>query len=309
MNSSCCSETHLKLTDGAAECQHKLPPLPYGGRGHSDPQPSSSALEFQQLSISYASTKKKVVDEISLSVACGQRVALVGHNGAGKSTLLKAAAGLIRPDSGRIAVYGNSVGACHHRTAYLPQRSDVDWLFPITVSDLVMTGRYVHLGWFRRPRSTDRQLVSASLERLGIQQLADRQIAELSGGQQQRALIARALVQQASLFLLDEPLNGVDESTRDIVDQVLSDHARVGGSVLVATHDLGRLSESFDVAVYLRGGRVEAVERLPGGQAEPAIQSESAIQSKLMQPQPMQMANAGAGDRVAPAAQALRGEL
>jgi manganese/zinc/iron transport system ATP- binding protein len=146
----------------------------------------------------------------------------------------------------------------------LPQRSDVDWHFPVTVADLVMTGRYVHLGWFKRPRATDRQLVDASLERLGILQLAKRQIAELSGGQQQRTLIARALVQQASLFLLDEPLNAVDESTRDVVDQVLGDHARVGGSVLVATHDLGRLSESFDAAVYLQGGQVQRVEQLPG---------------------------------------------
>jgi manganese/zinc/iron transport system ATP- binding protein len=253
--------------------------MPYGGRGHRDPQPSSSALEFHNLCVSYTRSRKRVVDDVSLTVARGQRVALVGHNGAGKSTLLKAAAGLIRPESGSINVYGNSVGACHHRTAYLPQRSDVDWHFPITVTDLVMTGRYVHLGWFRRPSATDRQLVAASLERLGIQQLADRQIAELSGGQQQRALIARALVQQASLFLLDEPLNAVDESTRDIVDQVLSDHARVGGSVLVATHDLGSLSESFDMAVYLKGGRVECVEQLPGGRAIRVQSTQSATQA------------------------------
>lgn len=206
-----------------------------------------------------------MVSDITLSVARGQRVALVGHNGAGKSTLLKAAAGLIKPDSGSILVYGNAVGACHHRTAYLPQRSDVDWHFPITVNDLVMTGRYVHLGWLKRPGAADRHLVSAALDRLAIGDLAQRQIAELSGGQQQRALIARALVQQASLFLLDEPLNAVDESTRDIVDNVLNDHAKVGGSVLVATHDLGRLSESFDVAVYMKGGRIQQVEMLPGG--------------------------------------------
>lgn len=265
MSDACCSENHLKLTNAEAECEHKLPPLPYGGRGHQGPKPSSLALEFQRLTVSYPSTKKIVVSDITLSVARGQRVALVGHNGAGKSTLLKAAAGLIKPDSGSISVYGNAVGACHHRTAYLPQRSDVDWHFPITVNDLVMTGRYVHLGWLKRPGVADRQLVSAALDRLGIGDLAQRQIAELSGGQQQRALIARALVQQASLFLLDEPLNAVDESTRDIVDNVLSDHAKVGGSVLVATHDLGRLSESFDVAVYMKDGRIQQVEMLPGG--------------------------------------------
>lgn len=273
MSNACCSENHLKLTNAAAECEHKLPPLPYGGRGHQGPKPSSLALEFQRLTVSYPSTKKIVVSDITLSVARGQRVALVGHNGAGKSTLLKAAAGLIKADSGSISVYGNAVGACHHRTAYLPQRSDVDWHFPITVNDLVMTGRYVHLGWLKRPGPADRQLVSAALDRLGIGDLAQRQIAELSGGQQQRSLIARALVQQASLFLLDEPLNAVDESTRDIVDNVLSDHAKVGGSVLVATHDLGRLSESFDVAVYMKDGRIQQVEKLPGGKFTAEVNS------------------------------------
>lgn len=265
MSANCCSENHLKLTDGIAECDHKLPPFPYGGRSHLGPQQVGPALEFLDVAVSYPTTKRLVVGDVNLAVARGQRVALVGHNGAGKSTLLKAAAGLIKPDRGAIRVYGNAVGACHHRTAYLPQRSDVDWHFPISVFDLVMTGRYVHLGWLRRPKLADRQLVMAALDRLAIANLANRQIAELSGGQQQRALIARALVQQASLFLLDEPLNAVDEATRDIVDRVLSDHVKVGGSILVATHDLGRLSESFDVAVYLREGRVNQVEQLPGG--------------------------------------------
>lgn len=279
MTPASCTESHLKLTEGAAECHHKLPLLPYGGRGHREPQPSSAALDFQQLCISYSRSGKRVVSDVSLTIGRGQRVALVGHNGAGKSTLLKAAAGLIRLESGNIYVYGNAVGACHHRTAYLPQRSDVDWHFPISVTDLVMTGRYVHLGWFRRPGVTDRQIVTAALNRLGIQQLADRQIAELSGGQQQRALIARALVQQASLFLLDEPLNAVDEATRDVVDQVLTDHSRIGGSVLVATHDLGRLSESFDVAVFLQDGRVESIQSLPGGRSLQAETTRLMVQS------------------------------
>ncbi|MFO0944003.1 MAG: ABC transporter ATP-binding protein [Pirellulales bacterium] len=264
MSANCCSENHLKLTDGIAECDHKLPPFPYGGRSHLGPQQTGPALEFNGVAISYPTTKRLVIGDVNLSVSRGQRVALVGHNGAGKSTLLKAAAGLIKPESGSIRVYGNAVGSCHHRTAYLPQRSDVDWHFPISVFDLVMTGRYVHLGWLRRPKVADNKLVLAALNRLAIADLTDRQIAELSGGQQQRALIARALVQQASLFLLDEPLNAVDEATRDIVDKVLGDHVKVGGSILVATHDLGRLSESFDVAVYLKEGRVYQIEQLPG---------------------------------------------
>ena len=268
MSSTCCSENHLKLTSGSIECEHRLPPFPYGGKFHQGPLPSSPALEVKNLTIRYPSSQKVAIQNVSFLVARGQRVALVGHNGAGKSTLLKAAAGLIRADSGMISVYGNPVGACHHRTAYLPQRADVDWHFPITVSNLVMTGRYVHLGWLKRPTANDRELVIAALKRLGIDELRDRQISELSGGQQQRALIARALVQQASLFLLDEPLNAVDEATRLIVDQVLSDHVKVGGSVLVATHDLGRLSESFDKALYLQSGQVLRMDGLSGGFAE-----------------------------------------
>lgn len=283
MTATCCSENHLKLTDGAAECQHQLPPLPYGGRSHQGPDASSPALEFAKVVASYPTAKKVAVSDITLSVARGRRVALVGHNGAGKSTLLKAAAGLIKIDSGSMRVYGNPVGACHHRTAYLPQRSDVDWHFPISVADLVMTGRYVHLGWFQRPKRSDHQLVFAALSRLAIADLANRQIAELSGGQQQRALIARALVQQASLFLLDEPLNAVDEATRDIVDHVLNDHVKVGGSVLVATHDLGRLSESFDEAIYLKAGRIQAIEQLPGQRFQTHSTSEDATPASISQ--------------------------
>ncbi len=268
MNDACGTNQHeLSCCTGTAHhgCQHAEPKWPYAGRGHSDPVAGSWALQVQDLVIGYDLQQAPAVAGVSMNVASGQRVALVGHNGAGKSTLLKAAAGLVQVRSGTLRVYGNAVGACHHRTAYLPQRSDIDWHFPVTVADLVMTGRYVHLGWMRRPSRQDRHLACQAMDRLGIANLNGRQISRLSGGQQQRVLIARALVQEASLFLLDEPLNGIDEATRDIVDQVLSEHASRGGSVLVATHDLGRLSESFDVAIYLSGGRVASVQTLPGG--------------------------------------------
>lgn len=238
---------------------HEEPWLPYGGRGHRDPQPGRPAVHVHLLSVRYAGAANEALQAVSLEVAIGRRVALVGPNGAGKSTLLKTLAGLIKPQSGRVALFGNPVGACHHRTAYLPQRTDLDWRSPLTVADLVMTGRYVHLGWLRWPGRADRLLVGRVLERMGIADLAERQIGDLSGGQQQRTLLARALVQEASLFLLDEPLNAVDEATRDIVDDVLTQHTRCGGSVLVATHELGRLAESFDGSVYLREGRVESV--------------------------------------------------
>ncbi len=241
---------------GREHSRHVDPWLPYGGRGHKDPQPGCHAVDLQHVTVRYDHAAAPAVSDASLIVSIGERVALVGPNGAGKSTLLKTIAGLLKPVSGTISLFGNRVGACHHRTAWLPQRADLDWRFPMTVADLVMTGRYVHLGWLKRPGKKDRDAVRLGLERLRISDLAERQIGELSGGQQQRTLLARAIVQEASLFLLDEPLNAVDEATRDIFDEVLREETRAGSSVLAATHDLGRLSESFDRAVYLRDGNV-----------------------------------------------------
>ena len=263
MNSIVSAETRSAATS-SIDCQcpehagHVDPWLPYGGRGHQDPQPGHSAIDVRDVTVRYEQSSTAALSSASLVIGIGERVALVGPNGAGKSTLLKTIAGLLTPVSGLVLLFGNRVGACHHRTAYLPQRSDLDWRFPMTVWDLVMTGRYVHLGWLKRPRRQDRDAVMLGLERLRIADLAPRQIGELSGGQQQRTLLARAIVQEASLFLLDEPLNAVDEATRDVVDEVLVEESRRGSSVLAATHDLGRLSESFDRAIYLREGCILA---------------------------------------------------
>jgi manganese/zinc/iron transport system ATP- binding protein len=185
----------------------------------------------------------------------GAQVALVGPNGAGKSTLLKAVAGLLPVREGTIAIYGNPVGACHHRVAYLPQRGEIDWRFPVSLRRLVLTGRYVHLGWFRRPGKADEAIAESMIAELGLSDLADRQIGQLSGGQQQRALLARALAQQADLLLLDEPLNAVDADTRAIISEVLKRLQAQGKTVVAATHDLGRLEADFDGAMYLAEGR------------------------------------------------------
>ncbi len=197
-----------------------------------------------------------------LGVPVGASVALVGHNGSGKSTLLKAIAGLLTFSGGQIRIFGQLPGACHHRVAYLPQRGEVDWHFPINVRKLVLTGRYVHLGWLKRPRADDRRISDEALERLGLASLADRQIGQLSGGQQQRVLLARALAQEADLLLLDEPLNAVDAHTRETVATVLHDLKTQGKAMLVATHDLGRLEADFDGALYLHQGR--EIEPPPG---------------------------------------------
>jgi manganese/zinc/iron transport system ATP- binding protein len=232
------------------------------------------ALELQGVSAGYTGQAGPALIDVNLRVPAGTSLALVGPNGAGKSTLLKVAAGLLAPRTGTVRRHGLPIGACHHRVAYLPQRGAVDWRFPITLSGLVLSGRYVHLGWLRRPGVEDRAIVAAVLARLGLTPLADRQIGELSGGQQQRALLARALAQGADLLLLDEPLNAVDAETRATVAAVLDELRGRDLTVVVATHDLGRLEADFDAALYLVEGRV--VPPPPGAFAGRAAALEAA---------------------------------
>ncbi len=237
--------------------------LPYQGRGHLDPVPGAPPLEVRSLSYSYGGDSL-ALDNVTLTVEAASRVALVGANGAGKSTLLKVAAGLLRVYRGEVSIYGNPPGACHHRVAYLEQRADVDWRFPITVGRLVLTGRYVHCGWFQRPSSDDRRIAAEAMNRLGISDLASRRICELSGGQQQRALLARALAQESDLLLFDEPLNAVDSDTRDVVFAVLDQLRETGKAIVMATHDLGRLAGNFDTVVHFEAGRIRTVAHAAG---------------------------------------------
>lgn len=238
------------------------PALPYGRRRHASTVPGAPALATWSVSARYPGSEALALREMSLRVPPGARIALVGPNGSGKSTLLKAVTGLLPVSSGEIEVYGNRVGACHHRVAYLPQRGEIDWRFPISLRRLVMTGRYVHLGWLKRPGREDRDIVSSVIEELGLTPLAERQIGRLSGGQQQRALLARALVQEGDLLLLDEPLNAVDAGTSETISRVLSGLQRLGKTMVIATHDLASLASEFDGALYLREGR--EVEPEPG---------------------------------------------
>lgn len=232
------------------------PRFPYTRGQHARPDLNAPALLTDQLTVAYPRTGVPALRRVSIRIPKGSRIALVGPNGAGKSTILRAVAGLLPVVAGDIQIYGNPVGACHHRVAYLPQRGEIDWTFPTSVERLVLTGRYVHLGWFQRPRASDRKIVSAVLNRLGLSQLADRQIGRLSGGQQQRALLARALAQEADLLLLDEPLNAVDAETQDIIYDLMRGLRAEAKTLVVATHDLGRLAEVFDSAVYLQAGEV-----------------------------------------------------
>lgn len=232
------------------------PRFPYSRGRHADPVAGSPALLTEALVVAYPGAPGPALRGVSVRVSCGACTALVGPNGSGKSTLLKAVAGLLPVASGVIRIHGNPVGACHHRVAYLPQRGEIDWGFPISVERLVLTGRYVHLGWLRRPGRRDREIAGAALDRLGLSAFAGQQVGKLSGGQQQRALLARALAQEAELLLLDEPFNGVDARAQDTIYAAMRDLRDQGKTLVVATHDLSRPGGAFDATVRLHGGEL-----------------------------------------------------
>jgi len=239
--------------------------FPYCQHLHSSPDPQAPALAIQGLGVSYSTGEKFALKDFDISVLPGSALALVGPNGAGKSTLFKAVCGLIPIRKGNIRVFGHPLGACHHRVVYLPQRSAIDWLFPISVLDLVMMGRYVYLGWFQRPGKNDIEIVHEALKEMNVLDLAGRQISKLSGGQQQRVLIARALAQNADLLLLDEPLNAVDAATRQIVADLLHKIKSQGKTVIVATHYYDQEEGRYDEAIYLREGKRVSNTKEHGG--------------------------------------------
>lgn len=223
----------------------------YGGTCRHPHPDDSPALSCRNISYRYPSSEENVLDKVNLEVLPGERVALVGPNGAGKSTLLKLILGMETAPSGQITVYGVRAAECLHRVSVVPQRSTVDWDFPVSVRQVVMMGRYVHLGWFQRPSKEDRRAVDEALETMEISHLAGRQVGELSGGQQQRVMLARTLAHNADLLLLDEPLNHVDISTQELIFHTLERLTARGKAVIVSTHDLGVLSVHFSRAVFL----------------------------------------------------------
>ncbi len=225
--------------------------LNYGGRCTTPVVPQTPALDIIGLRFRYPGSEVDVLDDVHLKVNPGDRIALVGPNGAGKSTLLHVVLGIEQHRHGTISIYGNSAHLCRHRVAVVPQRSSVDWRFPVTVRQVVMMGRYVHLGWFRRPTAEDRERVDHALETMKIADLKDRQVGELSGGQQQRVMLARTLAHDADLLLLDEPLNHVDITTQELIFHTLERLAARGKAVIVSTHDLGVLTVHFNRAVFL----------------------------------------------------------
>ncbi len=210
--------------------------------------PDAPALSVRDLSVAYGD--RTVLREVSFDLPVGAHLAVVGPNAAGKSTLLKAISGLLPWRTGSIEVHGHAPSE-HICIAYVPQRSDVDWRFPVTVYDVVMMGRIGRLGPLRRPQARDREQVRNALERVGLSHRAHQLIEELSGGQQQRMFIARAVAQEAGIMLMDEPLAGLDVQSRDGVLALL-DQLR-GTTLLVALHDLGIASARFDRILLLNG--------------------------------------------------------
>ncbi len=194
-----------------------------------------------------------VLDDVTFTIQPGELVAIVGPNGSGKSTLLKVLAGLLPPLAGQVRIFGGAPGRQPLRVAYLPQAEVVDWTFPVSVRDVVLMGRYQHAGWLRRLTRADADAARHALEMVGMWQLADRQIGELSGGQQRRTFLARALAQDPGLYVLDEPVTGVDVATEDDLMDLLHRESRRGKTVLASTHDLAGVAEHFARLISLNG--------------------------------------------------------
>jgi len=207
------------------------------------------ALEIDQLFVGY--DRHTVLWDVSLSIPTGVMLCILGPNGAGKSTLLKAALGLIRPLSGKIDFFGEPIDKCRTRIAYVPQRESVDWDFPITALDVVLMGRYGRVGIFQKLRKADREAAQNALELVGMSAYAQHQIGELSGGQQQRLFLARALVQNPDLFLLDEPFAGIDLATEKMLVDLLKKLSNQGKTVIAVHHDLPTVPEYFDWALLI----------------------------------------------------------
>ena len=224
--------------------------------------PDRHRLEVDSLSVYYGSLL--ALNGISFSITCGHTLALMGPNGAGKSTLIKALAGLIRPDSGKILWNGRPLHDTPGEIAYLPQRSDVDWSFPITVRALVEMGRYPSLGLWKKFGRHDRDIVEKSLHVLGMESLADRQISELSGGQQQRLCIARSIAVKPRILLMDEPCSALDPIATVRVEELMH-RLKDKFTIIVVTHNMQQATRVSDLTGFFMLGRLvefDATEKI-----------------------------------------------
>ncbi|MET3901897.1 metal ABC transporter ATP-binding protein [Paenarthrobacter sp. 4246] len=212
---------------------------------------STPAIAVENVTVHYGEVL--ALDSASLTLEHSRICGLVGMNGSGKSTLFKVIMGMVKPDSGRVLINGEPPVKMRKDAGigYVPQSEDVDWAFPLSVRDVVMMGRYGHLGFTRRPRKADRDAVEHALERVELSEFADRQIGQLSGGQKKRAFVARGIAQGATMMLLDEPFAGVDKRSEATITRLLRELAEDGATILISTHDLHALPQLCDEAVLL----------------------------------------------------------
>ena len=236
-------------------------------REHSH-DPNAPILRADGISVRYESGS--ALEDVSFELTPGERIAIVGPNGAGKSTLIKVIAGVQEPSAGQISIFGHTPGG-HICIAYVPQRTQVDWHFPVTVADVAMMGRVGQMGLFRNPKPKDWQIVQQALDVVSMGHLAKRQIDQLSGGQQQRMFIARALAQEAELILMDEPMTGLDVPSQDEIFAILDQLKADGVTVLISLHDLKMAAERFDRVMLLNK------QLLAIGLAEDALSSKNLL--------------------------------
>jgi manganese/zinc/iron transport system ATP- binding protein len=218
-------------------------------RSSKEEMTTDNAVKIDHLTVNY--NKSPVLWEVTCEIPSGKLVGIIGPNGAGKSTLLKAILGLITPISGQVKFFGRSLKEMRQRIAYVPQRSSVDWDFPITVFDVVLMGRYGKMGVLKRAKAADREAVKRALNWVGLEAFSHRQISQLSGGQQQRLFIARALVQEADIYFMDEPFSGVDVATEKALMQLLEQLKSQGKTLVLVHHDLSSVERYFDWVLLL----------------------------------------------------------
>ncbi|CAM4227505.1 manganese transporter [Bacillus manliponensis] len=209
----------------------------------------SKAVVVKDLFVSYQGNQ--AIQDVSFSIEEGKIIGIIGPNGAGKSTVMKAVLDLIPRDKGEIRVLGEGIKRVRKRVAYVPQRSDIDWDFPIRVLDVVLIGTYPLLGVLKRPKKEHKEWALQCLKKVGMEDFKDRQIGELSGGQQQRVFLARALAQKAEIFFLDEPFVGIDVTSEETIIQILRELRKEGKTIIVVHHDLSKAEAYFDELLLL----------------------------------------------------------
>lgn len=209
----------------------------------------SQTIDVENLSVSYSG--KKAIQDVNFSLHSGKLIGILGPNGAGKSTLVKGMLDLVSKDSGEVKIFGQTLDQMRKEIAYIPQRADIDWDFPILVRDTVLLGTYPKIGLFRRPGKKEKEIAMESLTKVGMENFADKQIGQLSGGQQQRVFVARSLAQQADIFFMDEPFVGVDINSEEIIIDILKELRDQGKTIFVIHHDLTKVADYFDEVVLI----------------------------------------------------------